>query len=70
MTENKEVGGAENWDSTGKATRRLNVCGRTLYIWRKAEKIEGFKTPGGKWRWNVDGFLAQRKKAQEQHQGT
>jgi predicted site-specific integrase-resolvase len=51
-----------NWDSTGSATKHLSVCSRTLYIWEKAGKIEGFMTPGGKWRWNVEGFLANRKK--------
>ena len=57
----KEVGGVVTWASTGSATKRLNVYSRTLYEWEKAGRIEGFKTPGGKWRWNVAGFLARQQ---------
>lgn len=62
----KAVDGIETWDGTAAACKRLSVCSRTLYIWEKAGKLEGFQTDGGRWRWNVDAYMARQiARAQE-----
>lgn len=59
----------KRYESTGQAAERLDVCSATLRIWAKDGKIAFIMTPGGKFRFDVDGFLAQRQSAGGQAEG-
>jgi hypothetical protein len=45
---------------TGVAVKRLGISPRTLTNWRKAGEIVAFQTKGGRWRYDVDGYIRSR----------
>lgn len=66
MTKNgASTANSPQYVSTGKATRALGVCRQTLVKYAKAGVIDGHQTPGGKWRFDVQGYLARRGSQQQ-----
>lgn len=47
--------------TTGRAAKRLGVCGPTLRNWAEANAIDYVRTHTGRYRFDVDGYLAKMK---------
>ena len=46
---------------TGRAAKRLGVCGPTLRNWAEANAIDYVRTHTGRYRFDVEGYLAKMK---------
>ena len=58
MTQTITEAGGKSYVATGIAETRLGVCSKTLRKWAKDGTIAYHVTPGGKFRFDVDGYLA------------
>ena len=56
----KETGGAAHFVSTGQAEQMLGLCARTIRKYAKDGKIDYMLTEGGKFRFDVAGYLARK----------
>lgn len=54
------TGNSPQYVSTGKATKALGLHRQTLVAYAKDGLIDAHQTPGGKWRFNVESYLARR----------
>ena len=48
--------------AAGYAAESLGACSDTLRRWARAGKIDFMRTPGGRYRYNLDGFMAAQGK--------